>query len=187
MGDSLGRQSPTFLIFAHICTKCTNLFHIGFCTDTRIEDVDVFQNFLVLYERHDGIPRIRIADRRVSTELGSLAQLRTIGLPDDHKVGVISPGANKDFCSSVVRFSASTPLIPKIIYDYDMEHGKPELLYFARAPHRIGRTLLNGDSDRDSVTTNRHFARSTGIPGATVSKAQGKVCTPGFLPGRLSL
>ncbi|KAL0584183.1 hypothetical protein ABG067_005957 [Albugo candida] len=81
----------------------------------KIEDVDVFRNHLVLYERVKSIPRIRVIDRQNASE-------SIIPLPKSiAECNRIIPGVNRDYASPTVRFLVSTPLIPELVYDFDLE------------------------------------------------------------------
>lgn len=84
--------------------------------NVKIEDVDLFQDFLVIYERVFSVPRIRIcklSDPRVD--------FHYVLLPEQHAICRITPGVNRDYRSHRVRFSITTPLVPEIVFDYDMQ------------------------------------------------------------------
>ncbi|KAF4032454.1 Prolyl oligopeptidase family [Phytophthora infestans] len=89
--------------------------------DVKIEDVDLFENYLVLYEREHSVPRIRVCT------LGEKSDACTntphyIPLPKEHEICRVSPGVNRDYDAHHVRFQVSTPLVPEIVYDYDMKN-----------------------------------------------------------------
>jgi oligopeptidase B len=109
----------------------------------KIADCDVFDEFIVLYERHDGLPQIRVFDVAAVSAHNDYAQLfdakyhhLVTGLP--HAIGDIAPGVNmvrlfdltilgkgidyigQDTFTRVLRFSFSNPLVPDKTYDYDM-------------------------------------------------------------------
>lgn len=86
-------------------------------SDVKIDDVDLFQDYLVLYERVQSVPRIRVCHLHGSADAPSSV---VVPLPVEHAVCRISPGVNRDFAATRVRFSISTPLVPEIVYDYDM-------------------------------------------------------------------
>ncbi|KAF1315151.1 Serine protease family s09a, partial [Globisporangium splendens] len=87
--------------------------------DVKIEDVDLFKDYLVLYERVQSVPRIRVCKLSNPRENSHF-----IPLPREHEICRISPGVNRDYTSHSVRFSISTPLVPEIVYDYDMQAKK---------------------------------------------------------------
>lgn len=97
-------------------------------SETKIEDVDMFQNFLVLYERHGGLARIRIVNRHNPSDY------RVVPLPSEHAIGTIHPGANKEFETDRVRFSISTSVVPEIVYDFDMKTGRLGMLRQTEIP-----------------------------------------------------
>ncbi|OQS00525.1 serine protease family S09A [Thraustotheca clavata] len=82
--------------------------------EVKIDDMDLFQNYLVLYERHLGQPRIRVCP------LNAPKESHILQLPQEYQCCMISPGINRDYTSNSVRFSLSTPLVPEIVYEYDM-------------------------------------------------------------------
>ncbi|OQS01381.1 serine protease family S09A [Achlya hypogyna] len=83
-------------------------------SDVKIDDMDLFRDHLVLYERHDGLPRIRVCPLAAPTES------HVVPLPPDHACCSLIPGINRDFGAGAVRFSLSTPLVPEIVYHYDL-------------------------------------------------------------------
>lgn len=91
--------------------------------DVKIEDVDLFKDYLVLYERVESVPRIRVCHLSNPRE-----ENHFIPLPHEHEICRISPGVNRDYKSHSVRFSISTPLMPEIVYDYDMQTQELHIL-----------------------------------------------------------
>ncbi|KAG6552614.1 hypothetical protein Mapa_005814 [Marchantia paleacea] len=87
-----------------------------------IEDMEIFEKHLVLYQRRGGLPRIQVLDLP-STGFESR---RTLSLPQE--VCTVIPGANEDFNSSVFRLTVSSPNLPETILEYHLETGKPEVL-----------------------------------------------------------
>jgi oligopeptidase B len=85
----------------------------------KIEDVDIFENYIVLYERINGTQFINIISH-------DLKESHYIDIEDQIKV--IEPGINLNFKSSKLRFSYSSPLIPQKIFDYEMNSRKLTLL-----------------------------------------------------------
>lgn len=86
--------------------------------DVKIEDVDLFRDYLVLYERVHSVPRIRVCN--LKGDSSATAGSHFVPLPVKHEICRISPGVNRDYTAHSVRFSISTPLVPEIVYDYDM-------------------------------------------------------------------
>ncbi len=81
----------------------------------KISDFDIFEKFLVLYERASGIRQIRVIDLETMTG-------RLIDLPEE--VYSISQDNNPDFKTTILRFTYSSFLTPDTVYEYDMESGE---------------------------------------------------------------
>nr|CCA23765.1 serine protease family S09A putative [Albugo laibachii Nc14] len=81
--------------------------------NVKIEDVDVFQHHLVLYERVQSLPRIRVIDRQTASEF-------IVSLPESIACNRILPGVNRAYETSTVRFLVSTPFIPELVYDFNL-------------------------------------------------------------------
>ncbi|KUF93396.1 hypothetical protein AM588_10007385 [Phytophthora nicotianae] len=92
--------------------------------DVKIEDVDLFENYLVLYERVHSVPRIRVCTLGEQND----DTPHYIPLPKEHEICRVSPGVNRDYDAHRVRFQVSTPLVPEIVYDYDMKNRKLHVL-----------------------------------------------------------
>ena len=80
-------------------------------SDVYIENMEVFKNFLVLYERQNGQQKIRIQDLRNN-------EVHYIEFEED--VYAIRLEDNPDFNSEVLRFIYSSPLTPRTTIDYHM-------------------------------------------------------------------
>ncbi|CAO3617218.1 unnamed protein product [Cunninghamella blakesleeana] len=81
----------------------------------KIEDVDIFQNHIVIYGRSDGLPMILCHD---------LKQEKThqIKLPEDYCV--VTPGSNLEFNTNTFRFSITSPFTHESTYEYNMDEQK---------------------------------------------------------------
>lgn len=87
--------------------------------NVKIDDLDVYDNHIVVYERHNGAIKIRVFDMRTR-------QSKYIDLPSD--IGHIQPGSNLDASSDVLRFTFSGPITPDIVYDYHLESGELKIV-----------------------------------------------------------
>src|SRR5262249_18036844 len=87
--------------------------------DVMLEDTDFFASYMVLYERENGLQRIRI------TDLGSNVS-HYIEFPEP--VYSAFAAANAEFNTSVLRFSYQSFVTPLSIFDYDMQTHKRMLL-----------------------------------------------------------
>jgi hypothetical protein len=107
------------------------------------------KNFVALYERHKGVPRIHILDfpdysetqkndeEKTNTNSGNSGTLENSGNsknPRSHFVPLpvspctISPGLNMDFFSPTLRFEISSPVLPPVTYDYDVARREIKIL-----------------------------------------------------------
>ncbi|EQC41065.1 hypothetical protein SDRG_02119 [Saprolegnia diclina VS20] len=115
----------------------------------KIDDMDLFAEYLVLYERCDGLPRVRICP------LAEPSAYHIVPLPKEHAVCSLMAGINRDFHASSVRFSLSTPLVPEIVYHYDMAARQLDALKETHAPFErqsyVCRRVLVDQSDGPSV------------------------------------
>ncbi|KAF1778321.1 Alpha/Beta hydrolase fold [Phytophthora cactorum] len=93
--------------------------------DVKIEDVDLFEKYLVLYERVHSVPRIRVC---TLDERSDANTPHYIPLPKEHEICRVSPGVNRECEAHRVRFQVSTPLVPEIVFDYDMKNRKLHVL-----------------------------------------------------------
>jgi oligopeptidase B len=87
--------------------------------DVRLEDIDVFAEHLVLYERADATRRIRVTRLRDGAS-------HTVSQPES--VSTAWGGPNPEFGSNVLRYDYSSLVTPRSVYDYDMEDRGTRLL-----------------------------------------------------------
>jgi oligopeptidase B len=82
-----------------------------------LDAVDAFKTHLVLFEREDGLPCLRIVD---------LAAAAADPLAASHRIAFSEPaynaslGANPEFASGQVRFQYESFVTPRSVYDYDV-------------------------------------------------------------------
>jgi len=74
--------------------------------------MDVFADFYVLFEREDGLPRLRITNFKDS-------QSHRIDFPEP--VYSASPGQNREYDTRTFRFNYQSFITPSSVFDYDME------------------------------------------------------------------
>jgi protease II len=86
-----------------------------------IFDFDIFQKYIALYERStvDGAHRIRLRNRH-SAKSEAFVPLP----PSIQNVATISPAGNMYFKSTTLRAYVDSPLVPRKLLEYDMEHGQ---------------------------------------------------------------
>lgn len=88
--------------------------------DVLVDYVDTFRDYLVLYERRNGLRQIRI------NPFGAMTNVRYIEFPEPaYSVDLES---NPDFASSILRFTYSSPITPHSVIDYHMDTGQWELI-----------------------------------------------------------
>jgi oligopeptidase B len=87
--------------------------------DVRLEDIEVFGEHLVVYERAEASRRIRVTSLR---DGGS----HTVAQPES--VSSAWGGPNPEFGSRVLRYDYSSLVTPRSVYDYDMEDRVARLL-----------------------------------------------------------
>ncbi len=87
--------------------------------DTLIDEIQAFENYLVLHERKNGLKQIRISDPDGQTNL------RYVPFPEP--VYTYSPENNHHFASNTLRFSYSSLVTPKSIIDFDIQNGHWQL------------------------------------------------------------
>lgn len=100
-----------------------------------LEDVSVFENHLVLYEREGGLPHVRIRN------LSSGAEHR-VRFPES--VYTVDEDANPEFHTNTLRLRYSSLVTPASVFDYDMNKRTRQLL--KQAP------VLGGYAAQEYVT-----------------------------------
>ena len=110
--------------------------------DATIEAVDAFSGFLVVSERYDALPQIRIRDFRTGAE-------HYVQVPDPVYTVEAEPGG--DYATPVVRLTYSSLTTPETAYDYDMGE---------RTLSVVKREAVLGGFDRENYATERMEATS---------------------------
>ncbi|XP_010521477.1 PREDICTED: uncharacterized protein LOC104800376 isoform X1 [Tarenaya hassleriana] len=88
-----------------------------------IQDMDMFDDYMVLFLNKNGLPVISSIDMPIRANPKDLRRIEDLNpwyfpLPSDHCSVV--PGSNHDFTSSIYRLVLSSPVIPDTIIDYDV-------------------------------------------------------------------
>lgn len=110
----------------------------------KVDDIDAFADHLVIYERQDGLKRIRIKNLRGS---------------DDHYVDFPEPvytfnaGRNPEYKTSTFRFTYNSLVTPRSVFDYDMN---------ARTRVLKKQYEVKGGYDPAQYMSERVFATATG-------------------------
>jgi oligopeptidase B len=87
--------------------------------DVMLEDTDFFANHMIVYERENGLQKIRVTDFRNN-------QSHYIDFPEP--VYAAFPSTNAEFNTSVLRFSYVSFITPNSVFDYNMDTRKRVLL-----------------------------------------------------------
>lgn len=115
----------------------------------KIDDLDTFKNFLVVYERHNGEVKVRVLD---------LKTRESKYLPLPFSIGHVQPGSNLDSNSETLRFTFSGPITPEIVYDYHFSTGKLEVLKEVKLP--------KADGARKAFDPTEYVVRRVEVPSA---------------------
>lgn len=111
--------------------------------ETLLEGIEVFKNYMVVDERTNGLPQLRIIDQRSKQEhymnFGEAAYTSYIG-------------TNMDFDTEVLRYGYSSLTTPWSTLDYNMTTKQKTLL--KEQP-------VLGDFDRNNYTTERVMVKAT--------------------------
>jgi oligopeptidase B len=109
--------------------------------DIMLEDVDLFQSFCVLGERSDGLPRLKICD--FAAEGPALTNAREIGFPEP--VYSAHGNVNREFGTTVYRYSYQSLVTPGSIYEYDVTTDASTLLKQQEVPGGFDRSLYQSE------------------------------------------
>ena len=87
--------------------------------DVMLNEVDLFQDFLVRYEREGGLPQIAVTSFKTG-------ETKRMSFPDaDYQV---SPEHNAQFDQTAYRIAYQSPITPPSVYDVDMTTQERKLL-----------------------------------------------------------
>jgi len=78
----------------------------------KIDYLDIFQDYLAVYERENGLRKIRITD---------LDSQKTHYVTFPEEVYTLWGGPNPDYHSKLLRFTYTSLVTPKSVYDYNMD------------------------------------------------------------------
>jgi oligopeptidase B len=93
--------------------------------DIMLDEMDLFRNFLVLYEREGGLPQIRVIDLRDG-------QSKRIAFPEQAYAAY--PYVNRVYDTTEFRYGYQSPITPPSVFSYDMEKGTSTLLKQKEVP-----------------------------------------------------
>ena len=85
----------------------------------KIEDMDAFAGHLLIQERDEGLPRLRI--RRLADDSDHIVEFA-------EPAYAVFPTGNEEFNTDTLRFMYQSLITPRSVYDYNMNTKKSELL-----------------------------------------------------------
>jgi oligopeptidase B len=88
--------------------------------DVLIDYIDTFEDYLVLYERRNGLRQIRI------TTFDAMSNVRYIEFPET--AYSVELETNPEFNTNILRFTYSSPITPHSLIYYHMDTGQWELV-----------------------------------------------------------
>ncbi len=124
-------------------------------TDIKLDGIDIFHDYMVVYERRNGLKNIRI--RHFRSE-----KIHDIDFTEP--VYNAFPSDNPEFKTETLRFHYTSFITPMSVYDYNMNTRQRELKK---------QTEVLGGYDPESYVSERFFARApddTGVPVSLVYK-----------------
>ncbi len=163
-----------------------------------LSGIDLFANHMVLHEREDGLPQLRIQDLRgpLSNQDPATGPWHRVQFPEP----VYSAGGNinAEFETQVYRYSYESPVTPASVYDYHMETRQATLLKRAEVLggydaslyqcQRIHATASDGTAIPISVVYRKDTPRDGTAPGLLYGYGSyGAAIPAGFNSNRLSL
>ena len=90
-----------------------------------LDDIDLFKNFGILYERENGLPQIRVVDLRNGHS-------RRLAFPEP--AYAVYPYTNRVYDTTEFRYGYQSPITPQSVFSYDMETGASQLLKQKEVP-----------------------------------------------------
>ncbi|KAI5066039.1 hypothetical protein GOP47_0018663 [Adiantum capillus-veneris] len=83
-----------------------------------IYDMDIFENYLVLFQRKGGLPQLSVL--KLPIHLDMVEKVCPDILPLPKGVCSIAAGLNQDYSSSILRLCVSSPVMPDALLDYNL-------------------------------------------------------------------
>ncbi len=158
--------------------------------DVLLDYVDAFKNFLVLYERKNGLRQIRIISTRTP------GRFQYVEFPEP--AYSVDFESNPEYDSSILRFRYSSLITPPSVIDYHMDTGEWELVRQEEIPsgyditqyisERIYATAPDGKPVPISLVYKRDLVRDGNNPTLLYGYgAYGSAIDAGFNAGLISL
>src|SRR5260370_35095957 len=87
--------------------------------EVKLDRIDAFKNFLVVYERENGLSKIRVEDLRDQ-------KVHQVSFPEP--AYTVMPMDNFTYDTKTLRFRYASLVTPGSVYDYNMETRQRELM-----------------------------------------------------------
>jgi len=91
-----------------------------------LEGVDVFRNYIALYERGNAVRRIRVLD---------FASGKSYEVDFPEEISTFQPADNPEYDTDQVRFTYTSPVTPPSVYDFDMKRRTRTLKKLTEVPN----------------------------------------------------
>ncbi|KAG7651074.1 Peptidase S9A N-terminal domain [Arabidopsis thaliana x Arabidopsis arenosa] len=117
--------------------------------DVVIQDMDMFNDYLVLYLNKKGLPMLCSIDMPIKANTKHMDDLVPWYFPLPVDSCSVAPGSNHDFQSSIYRVVLSSPVIPDTIVDYDVSRRLFSIV------QQEGGVVDNSDSSKPWYTADR--------------------------------
>ena len=158
--------------------------------DVLLDYVDAFENYIVLYERKNGLRQIRILARNAPEDI------RYVQFPEP--AYSVDFDSNPEYGTEILRFRYSSMITPHSVIDYHMDTGEWELVRQDEIPsgyditkylsERIYATAPDGRSVPISLVYKKDLVRDGNNPTLLYGYgAYGSAIDAGFNSGLLSL
>lgn len=109
--------------------------------DHLLEDVEIFKNFLVVSERHNGLNKIKITNWKSG---------ESYFLPFDNETYTAYTSINPDFDTDILRYTYNSLNTPTSVVDFNMATKEKTILK--------EQEVLGGDFNKDNYTSERIWA-----------------------------
>jgi oligopeptidase B len=169
--------------------------------DVMLAAADVFQSHLVLFERENGLPYLRVVDLARAT---ANVAAKSDALAASHRIEFTEPaysaslGANPEFATHTVRFQYESFITPRSVFDYDphtrqrtLRKQQPVLGGYDPSQYvseRLHATACDGTRIPISLVTRRNTPRDGSAPLLLYGYGSYSISIPvNFNSNRLSL
>lgn len=109
--------------------------------DYLLEDIDIFKDYLVVSERHNGLNKIRIIKWETNEEFY---------IPFDNETYTAYTSINPSFNTHILRYAYNSLTTPTSVVDFDMKTGEKTILK--------EQEILGGEFDKNNYQSERIWA-----------------------------